>query len=211
MFTGLIVEMGTVSSLRKSPGGARLRIKADHVYHEAELGDSISINGTCLTVVEKKDNNLSFDLSDETLKFTNLGQLKKNDSVNLEPSLRLQSKIGGHFVTGHVDGLGWIRSKDRIGDVLKIGIGNEESISDILVLKGSVAVDGISLTVVEVFKDGFSVVIIPHTANMTTLGAKKPGDSVNIEVDILGKYVSKFLKRGNNENFTKTLMEEGFL
>jgi riboflavin synthase len=211
VFTGLIVEMGVVGSIAKSPAGARLQIKAEHVYDDAELGDSISINGTCLTVVEKKDNSMAFDMSDETLKSTNLGQLKVNDPVNLEPSLRLQSKIGGHFVTGHIDGLGRIKSKDRVGDVFKIVVGNEESISDLLVTKGSVAVDGISLTVVDVYKEGFSVVIIPHTSHMTTLGFKKPGDTVNIEVDILGKYVSKFLHKGKNEAFMKTLMKEGFI
>lgn len=211
MFTGLIVEMGAVISIAKSPAGARLQIKAEHVYNEAELGDSISINGTCLTAVEKKDNIMAFDISDETLRSTNLGQLKVNDSVNLETSLQLQSKIGGHFVTGHIDGLGSIISKERIGDVFKIAFHAEKSISDLLVTKGSVAVDGISLTVVDVYKDGFSVVIIPHTAQMTTLGFKKPGDTVNIEVDILGKYVSKFIHKGKNETLMKTLMEEGFI
>ncbi|UCE78259.1 MAG: riboflavin synthase [Nitrospiraceae bacterium] len=211
MFTGLIVEMGAVISITKSLEGARLRIKAEHVYNDAEIGDSIALNGTCLTVVEKKDNSMAFDMSDETLKSTNLGQLKKNDPVNLEPSLRLQSKIGGHFVTGHIDGLGRIKSKDSVGDVYKIVVNNEECISDLLVTKGSVAVDGISLTVVDVYKDGFSVVIIPHTAHVTTLGFKKPGDTVNIEVDILGKYVSKFLHKGKNEAFMQTLMKEGFI
>lgn len=211
MFTGLIVELGSVASIAKSPEGGRLQIKAEHVHNEAELGDSISINGTCLTVVEKRDNIMTFDISDETLRSTNLGQLTVNDSVNLETSLQLQSKIGGHFVTGHIDGLGTIISKDRIGDVFKIAVRTEKSLTDLLVTKGSVAVDGISLTVVDVYKDGFTVVIIPHTAQMTTLGFKKPGNTVNIEVDILGKYVSKFIHKEKSETLMKTLMEEGFI
>ena len=210
MFTGLIIEMGELVSVTKKDRGARLFLKADSVSRGAAIGDSISINGTCLTVVEIKGNILAFDLSDETLKSTNLGQLRNKDRVNLEPSLRLDSKVGGHFVTGHIDGTGRIRSKTLTGDACKIVIHAGEEITGFLVEKGSVAVDGISLTVVDVFKDGFSIVIIPHTAKMTTIGHNDEGDSVNIEVDILGKYVSKFLHKGKDRRFTETLMKEGF-
>lgn len=210
MFTGLIVELGEVASLQKKGHGARLFLKAEKVSDGAELGDSISINGTCLTVVEKKGDTLAFDLSDETLDSTNLGQLKVRDRVNLEPSLRLDARLGGHFVTGHIDGTGRIKSKALAGDVYTIVIGAGKRIVDFLVEKGSVAVDGISLTVVDVFNDGFSIVIIPHTAQMTTIGFKGPGDSVNIEVDILGKYVSRFLGKNKDSGFMKTLTEQGF-
>ncbi len=210
MFTGLIVEMGEVVSVTKREGGARLSLTAETVAGGAGIGDSISINGACLTVVEKKGGTLGFDLSNETLRATNLGQLKVKDRVNLEPALRLDARLDGHFVTGHTDGVGRIRSKTVTGDMYKVVIDAGREIVDLLVGKGSVAVDGISLTVVDVLRDGFSVVIIPHTAGMTTMGYKDAGDSVNLEVDILGKYVSKFLKRTNDSRFMQTLSEEGF-
>jgi len=167
----------------------------------------------CLTVVKSGRKELSFDLSDETLRSTNIGSLNKGDAVNLEPSLSPDSKIGGHFVTGHVDTVGKIRSRVQSGDMLKFEIEAPSKITDFLVEKGSVAVDGISLTVVDILKDSFTLVIIPHTAKLTTLGFKGSGDTVNIEVDILGKYVAKFLQRreDNDSRFMKTLMEGGFI
>jgi riboflavin synthase len=210
LFTGLIVEMGEVVAIARRGGGARLSLKAKTISGKAAMGDSISINGACLTVVEKKGDTVGFDLSDETLRATNLGQLKVKDRVNLEPALRLDGRLDGHFVTGHVDGVGRIRSKTVTGDMLKIVINAAQEIADFLVEKGSVAVDGISLTVVDVLRDGFSVVIIPHTARMTTIGYKDAGDTLNLEVDILGKYVSKFLQRTKDSRFMRTLLEEGF-
>ena len=211
MFTGLVVEMGEIVSVTKRDSGARLFLKAESMSKDAQMGDSISVNGTCLTVVEIKGKTLGFDMSDETLKSTNLGSLRAKDRVNLEPSLRLESRLGGHFVTGHIDGVGTIRSKSATGDVYKIVIGAGNDITLFLVEKGSVAVDGISLTVVEVLSNGFSIVIIPHTAALTTIGFKGPGDTVNIEVDILGKYVSKFLHKGQDSGLMKALSEEGFM
>lgn len=212
MFTGLILEMGEISSFKKRSGGAILSLKANEVASTAKKGDSISVNGVCLTVVSKNNNTLSFDLSEETLRCTNLGSLKTGDIVNLEPSLSPDSKIGGHFVTGHVDAAGRIRSKVNIGDMMKVEIKAPANIINFLVEKGSVAVDGISLTIVDILKDGFTVVIIPHTAKLTTMGFKVPGDTVNIEVDILGKYVARFLNRDKNRDsrFMNTLMEEGY-
>ncbi|TAL40311.1 MAG: riboflavin synthase, partial [Methylovulum sp.] len=211
MFTGLILEMGEILSLKKRSGGAILSLKSCKVASTAKQGDSISVNGACLTIVSKNNNILSFDLSEETLRITNLGSLKTGDIVNLEPSLSPDSKIGGHFVTGHVDTVGKIRSMVNIGDMLKVEIEAPANIMDFLVEKGSVAVDGISLTVVDILKNGFTVVIIPHTAKLTTIGFKYPGDTVNIEVDILGKYVARFLNRDKNKDsrFMETLMEEG--
>ncbi len=210
MFTGLVEEMGEVVSLMKKETGGRLFLDAEKISSDAGIGDSISINGTCLTVVETKGSTLAFDLSDETLRSTNLGSLRIKDRVNLEPSLRPDSKLGGHFVTGHIDGVGRIKSKTAEGSGYKIVIDADELITGFLVEKGSIAVDGISLTVVDVFKDGFSVVIIPHTAAVTTIGFKGAGDTVNIEVDILGKYVSKFLNKKKDSSFMQTLLEEGF-
>ena len=210
MFTGLVVEMGNVVSLTKKGNSARLSLDAKTLSRDAKLGDSIAINGTCLTVVEVKDTVLAFDLSDETLKSSNLGELKARDRVNLEPALRLDDRLGGHFVTGHIDGAGRIRSKTLEGEVYKIVIETEPWMAEYLVEKGSVAVDGISLTVVDVLRDGFSLVIIPHTTRLTTIGFKGPGDRVNVEVDILGKYVLRFLKKGKDANLMRTLMEKGF-
>ncbi|MEW6583985.1 MAG: riboflavin synthase [Nitrospirota bacterium] len=213
MFTGLVLELGEIRSVHKRRGRAILSLGAGEIATDAAIGDSISVNGVCLTVVSKKVNELSFDLSDETLARTNLGRLKAGDLVNLEPSLTPGSKIGGHFVTGHVDATAKIRSKAPSGDMWKFEFEVSSGILRYLVEKGSVAVDGISLTVVDVRKDSFTVVVIPHTAKVTTLGTKGPGDTVNIEVDILGKYVAKFLNRETDKDaaFVKTLMEEGYI
>lgn len=210
MFTGLVAEMGDVVSLMKKGSGARLSLDAVEVSRDAKLGDSIAINGTCLTVVEVKGRTLAFDLSDETLRSSNLGELKARDRVNLEPALRPDDRLGGHFVTGHIDGTGVIRAKTREGEVYKIIVKTEPWIAEYLVEKGSVAVDGISLTVVDVMRDGFSLVIIPHTAELTTIGFKGPGDRVNVEVDILGKYVARYLKREKGDDLMQTLMKKGY-
>jgi riboflavin synthase len=213
LFTGLILELGEITSINRKSGGAVLSLKSDKTASAAKLGDSIAVNGVCLTVVKSGRKELSFDLSDETLRSTNIGSLNKGDAVNLEPSMSPDSKIGGHFVTGHVDTVGKIRSRVQSGDMLKFEIEAPSKVTDFLVEKGSVAVDGISLTVVDILKDGFTLVIIPHTAKLTTLGFKGAGDSVNIEVDILGKYVAKFLQRREDKDsrFMKTLMEGGFI
>lgn len=213
MFTGIIIEMAEVIAAEKKGSVLRLALKANEITKDARVGDSIAVNGVCLTLVEIQGNVMKFDLSDETLRATTHGQLKLGDRVNLEPSLRPDSKLGGHFVSGHVDGTGRIRSKKDLGNVLEIEIEATENIIRFLVEKGSVAVDGISLTVVHVLKNSFTVVIIPHTARITTIGLKGPGDPVNIEVDIIGKYVARFLGRENDRDskLMQTLMEGGFL
>ncbi len=213
MFTGIIVEMGVIKSVKKLAGKTVLSLKAKEVVPSIKLGDSISVNGVCLTLINLQNQELSFDLSDETLHSTNLGSLATGDFVNIEPSLTPHSKIGGHFVTGHVDTVGTIRSKVKLGDMLKIEIEVPQHIMNFIVEKGSVAVDGVSLTVVDVFKNSFTLVIIPHTAKVTTLGLKGPGDTVNIEADILGKYVAKFLSKQTDRelNFMKTLKDKGYL
>jgi riboflavin synthase len=205
--------MGEIVSVKMRSGGAVLSLKAGEIAPDSKLGDSISVNGVCLTVIEKNSGMLSFDLSDETLHSTNMGRLKRGDRVNLEASLSPDSKIGGHFVTGHVDAVGAIRSKADTGDMLKIEISAPAKVMNLLVEKGSVAVDGISLTVVDVLSDSFTVVIIPHTAKLTTIGFKGAGDTVNIEADILGKYVAKFLNKdmGKDTGFMNTLMSEGYI
>lgn len=211
MFTGIIVETGEVTSIEKK-GIVHLSLNSREVVKDARAGDSISVNGVCLTAVDIKGGTMRFDLSDETLRSTNLGQLKPGDRVNLEPSLRPNSKLGGHFVSGHVDGIGKIRSKRGMGDAFEIEIEAPKDIVDFIVEKGSVAVDGISLTATNTLKNSFTVVIIPHTARLTTMGFKGPGNTVNIEVDIIGKYVARFLNREKKDSgLMKTLMEEGYI
>jgi len=217
VFTGLIVEMGTVVSLRRKEAGAFLTLSADTLAKDAGIGDSIAINGACLTVVGREGSLLSFDLSDETVRSTNLGLLRQENKVNLEPSLRSDGRLGGHFVTGHVDAVGKIRTKTLVGDTFKVVIDSPEEVTSLLVEKGSVAVDGISLTVVDAARDSFSVVIIPHTARLTTIGFKNAGDTVNLEADIVGKYVAKFLQgdrveKGNNDaRFVRSLKASGYI
>lgn len=213
MFTGLIIEMGEIVSIRRRGSAAILSLKSKKVAPNSEVGDSVSVNGVCLTVINKVGDEISFDLSEETLRSTNLGGLKIGERVNLEPSLTPESKIGGHFVTGHVDAVGKIRKKTKMGNMLKFEIEVPKNLKDFLVKKGSIAVDGISLTIVDILTDSFTVLIIPHTAKITTLGFKNIGDSVNLEADILGKYVVKFLKRTEVEDskLINTLRREGYI
>lgn len=194
MFTGLIIEAGTVHSLELRGPSGTLGIRCVDVRKDATLGDSIAVNGVCLTVTSISNDLLTFDVSFATLQSTNLGNLRRGESVNLEPSLRLNSKLGGHFVTGHVETTGAIRSITTTGNAATIEIAAPASLLHYLIPKGSVAVDGISLTVVEVLADSFTLVIIPHTADITTIGRKKVGDTVNLESDLLAKYVAKFMQ-----------------
>ena len=218
MFTGIIVARGDVVCLRRKQAGATLALRAFALAQDAAPGDSIAVNGTCLTATKIEGTLLSFDLSEETVKSTNLGRLTSGDKVNLEPSLRPDGKLGGHFVTGHVDAVGKIRSKSAIGNSFKIVIDAPPKVSEFLVEKGSVAVDGISLTVVDVSADAFSVVVVPHTAQATTIGFKRAGDTVNLEADIIGKYVARFLARGGRataagkeNSFMKSFLQTGYL
>jgi riboflavin synthase len=216
MFTGLIVEMWEVESLRPSGTGATIVLKEGPAAKGAEIGDSIAINGVCLTVTSIEHGRLSFDASSETLSSTGLGTLRPGDRVNIEPSLRADGKLGGHFVTGHVDAVGSIRRIEKDGETWRIEVSAPDEVLRYLVDKGSVAVDGVSLTVVKVFEEYFTLVIIPHTAMITTIGEKKTGDGVNLEADIIGKYVYRFLGRdqGGSEgggSLTDALRESGFM
>jgi riboflavin synthase len=222
MFTGLIIELGEVQALDKQGLNAALSIKGQEILRDIAVGDSISINGVCLTVISFEKNVARFDVSGETLRNTNLGEFRRGSSVNLEPSLKPSSKLGGHFVTGHVEAVGRIRSRRLEGNSERIEIDAPESVLRYLVPKGSVAVDGISLTVIDVLKDAFSVVIIPHTTSMTTLGFKKTGYTINLEPDILAKYVARFLRNDlsnanssgpaeADERFLSKLKDSGFI
>jgi len=211
MFTGIIEEMGSVKGLRREAGAARLAVSASLVLEGTEIGDSICVNGVCLTVVEMDGAAFSADVANETLKVTNLGDLRVGQKVNLERALRLSARIGGHLVTGHVDAVGRIREKKQEGNSWRIFIETPESALPYIIKKGSVAVDGISLTVADVEKTGFSIAMIPHTAKLTTLGSKSTGDSVNLETDIIGKYVEKLLAgRVEGDVSLEMLKKSGF-
>ena len=194
MFTGLIEEKGVVESISVDESLGRLTIQADVASADAQIGDSISINGCCLTVVTISNNQLSFDTVEETLNRTNLGNLKTGDIVNLERSLTASDRMGGHFVTGHIDVTANITKIIDEQDWKKFWFEISSEFSKYMASKGSVAVDGVSLTLVDVETEDFSVVLIPHTLEMTTLGERAVGDRVNIETDLLSKYVSRQLQ-----------------
>lgn len=193
MFTGLVEALGTVrSALPDGAGGSTLNI-AMLFAKELALGESVAINGCCLTVVERDDETARFQAGPETLTKTNLGELKPGDRVNLERSLRIGDRFGGHLVTGHIDGIGTIATREASGDWQTLGFTSPLELLRQMVPKGSVAVDGVSLTLVEVRSDRFSVMLIPHTLDMTTLGLKPIGGKVNLETDIIGKHVAQWL------------------
>ena len=196
MFTGLVEGLGTVGRTEPSGSGRRLVITPPDEMHSGgrpNLGDSIAVNGCCLTIVELAEGDWSFDVGEESLNRTNLGALKVGDAVNLERALAVGSRLGGHFVQGHVDGRGSILSIQPDGEWITMRFALPKALSRYLVEKGSIAVDGISLTVVEALEDQFSVMLIPHTLSATTLGRRKAGDVVNLEVDMLAKYVERLL------------------
>jgi len=209
MFTGIVEEIGAVKGISKSSTGAVLKIKTEKIYVDAKLGDSIAMNGACLSVIAVNINILSFDVIPETLKRTTLSDLKANDPVNLERSMKLDARIGGHFITGHID------YKGRINDIIKnqAGVGFNVSLpkefSKFVVDKGSVALDGTSLTVAAVSKDNFTVYLIPHTFKNTALGIKKKGDFINVETDIIGKYAAKDSVKASD--FQGILKEYGYM
>jgi len=199
MFTGIIQERGTVQKIKRMSGITQLGIRSELISDSASVGDSIAINGVCLTVTSIDNRVMMFDVSGETMRSTNLGTLKQGESVNLEPALRPSDRLGGHFVTGHIDGTGIIRKITPSGGKTKIEITAPDEVMQYIVKKGSVAVDGISLTVVDVYRDSFTVVIIPHTGLVTTIEKRKVNETVNLETDIIGKYVAKFLSRTSQE------------
>jgi riboflavin synthase len=199
MFTGLVESQGEVQAILPEGDAIRLEIDAGELIATGlSIGDSVSINGCCLTVIELSETTAAFQAGTETLSKTNLGRLQPDDRVNLERSLPVDGRLGGHFVQGHVDGVGTVASVDRDGEWVTMWFEIPEALARFLVPKGSVAVDGISLTVVNVEQCRFSVALIPHTLDVTTLGIRGIGDPVNIETDILGKYVERLLQTTNN-------------
>lgn len=193
MFTGLVQECGTVSRVELSPAGARLTLEAPKLAADAQLGDSIAVNGCCLTVAARPEGHLQFDLLAETLRCTNLGSLRPGSLVNLEPALAATDKLGGHFVQGHVDCTSEILAFEPSGADYRLEIGLPTEKARYVVHKGSIAVNGISLTVAELLPSSFVLWIIPHTLAVTQLRQSRAGDLVNLEFDLLAKYVERLL------------------
>jgi riboflavin synthase len=194
MFSGIVAEVGTVKAFEGNREAASLTIDASPAFRDVTLGESIAVNGVCLTVVDYCESTFVLDVSPETLRVTNLGELRPGDGVNLERSLCLNARIGGHLVSGHVDGVGRITDKRPEANALHYDLQVPKDLMRYIVPKGSIAVDGISLTVVACRPDGFRVTIIPHTAAVTTIGRKALGATVNLECDMIGKYVERALQ-----------------
>jgi len=210
MFTGIIQDTGTVRKLTRRGGDALLEVATSLPLDDVKIGDSIAVSGACLTVTALGAQGFTFDVSAETLSKTTLGGLRAGDRVNLEKALRMSDFLGGHLVLGHVDCVGRIVERTARADSIVCGFTLERGLSKYVVARGSVTVDGISLTVNSCEGDRFYVNIIPHTAEKTTLAGKKAGDPVNIETDILGKYVEKLLRPGRGVDMD-VLREHGFI
>jgi riboflavin synthase len=194
MFTGLVEAMGTVRDVVADGTGTLLTIEEPTIAKDLPLGASVAINGCCLTVVSADERTFSFQAGPETLKLTNLGELQAGAKVNLERSLKVGDRLGGHIVQGHVDGIGRVDKRDRQGEWEYVWFTCPPELSKQMIRKGSITVDGVSLTLVDVEPGRFSVALIPHTMAVTTLGFKKAGDTVNLETDMFAKYVMQYLQ-----------------
>ncbi len=206
MFTGIVQELGVLRRIERAGNIYRLDICSDRIYRDAAIGDSVAVNGACLTVTAKMGGVLNFDVMAETIRKTNLVELKDNDKVNLEGSLKANGSLGGHFVLGHVDCVGTIKNIGKTGDEFMIRVEFNGKFSRLIVEKGSIAIDGVSLTIGEAGDNTFDAYLIPHTLKATTLGIRKPGDRVNLEFDIIGKYATRLMADRN-----KTRISEEFL
>ena len=204
MFTGIIEEIGTVRAISSD----KITIDCSTVLQNTKLGDSIAVNGVCLTVTNLTAKNFTADISPETLKITSLSDLKTGSNVNLERALTLSSRLGGHIVTGHIDTVGNITKISKLNDFYEFTINFNKAFNKYVVKKGSITIDGISLTVADCGDNFVTIAVIPHTCNMTILNSLKSGDNVNIEFDILAKYVEKNLLSSNNNNITIDFLEQ---
>ena len=214
MFTGIVEEVGTIEAVKRGSASSVLRIAASVVMEDLRLGDSVSVDGVCLTARELNPRSFCADVMNETLQRSTLGTLKQGSKVNLERALSAQGRFGGHIVSGHIDGTGTITQIKRDDNAVWYTVGTSAALLRYIVEKGSVALDGISLTVARVSERDFSVSIIPHTQSNTTLAGKRTGDSVNIENDVLGKYVEKllaFTDAGNRNSKAASVLTQEFL
>ena len=194
MFTGIVEEMGAIQAVDKGLTGAKFSILASLILDDLHVGDSVSVSGACLTVTDVGEARFSVDVSTETLNCTTFGNISVGTPVNLERAMKLNERMGGHLVTGHVDGVGLLRARDQDGNDIHLTLEAPEHIIQYCVTKGSITVDGISLTINTITNRSFAVAIIPHTAKVTTVGLKQVGDPVNLESDLIGKYVERLLR-----------------
>ena len=212
MFTGIVEDKGRILRVESRGQGKRIILSVPSGLTDMQLGDSINVNGACLTVVEKGNQVVAVDVSSETLQKTTFADVREGESVNLERALRLSDRLGGHIVTGHIDGIGTIAERRKEQDFIHLAIRVPQSVSKYVVQKGSIAVDGISLTVNECQEEMIQMTLIPYTLEKTILIDKKAGDRVNVEADILGKYVEKVVSRGSSEGISLSfLTEHGFI
>ena len=193
MFTGIIEGLGTIAGIRSSGQGSRLTVEADFSLDQTKIGDSISVSGACLTAVKIDGKRFEVDVSPETLQTTTFDQAKVGERLNIERAMRFSDRIDGHLVSGHIDGTGTIKQRESLSNAIIITIAMNESLTRYMIVKGSVAVDGVSLTINTCESEYFSVSIIPYTAKLTTIGFKNKGERVNIETDMIGKYVERFM------------------
>ena len=214
MFTGLVREIGKVDGIARTAGGARLHVSLGGLAAGTKVGDSVAVSGVCLTVAELSGDVAAFDVVDETLKRTTLGKLTSGAKVNLEPAVRVGEPLGGHFVTGHVDGVATCRSRREVGEGAEVTFELADALLGDVVEKGSISLDGVSLTVARLEKTGaaFTVALVPHTLRETTLGSIKPGARVNVETDLLVKAVRRVISRarGGKDVSLDFLREHGF-
>lgn len=213
MFTGIIEEIGYIKRITPAPRGIKLTVKAHTILDDIKLGDSIAINGACQTVIEFDNESFTVDVSSETIDITTFKNFNQGTRVNLERALKLSDRLGGHIVSGHVDGIGEFISKKEKGDTTILSFKVPENISRYLIYKGSITIDGISLTISNLENNDsiFSVAIIPHTLSNTTLLSIKIGDTVNLESDLLAKYIEKLLKNNTQEVTNKSNITYEFL
>jgi riboflavin synthase len=209
MFTGIIEGLGTITAIHPSGQGSRMSITSDFNLDGTRIGDSIAVNGACLTAVTLQGRRFAVDVSPETLQRSVLGKIKIGERVNLERALRFSDRLDGHLVSGHVDGMGVLKARRRLANAILITYQLPTQLARYMIEKGSVAVDGTSLTINRLDQSSFDVSIIPHTAGLTTIGLKKVGDAVNIETDMIGKYVERFVLGRNPAHGTDAQMDGG--
>ncbi len=206
MFTGIIEETGEIAAIARGAKSCALTVRGNVIFGDLKIGDSVAVNGVCLTATAINGNTFTADVMAETMRRSGLGTLKKGSPVNLERAMSANGRFGGHIVSGHIDGVGFVRSLVREDNAVWVTVTADETLMRYIVEKGSIAIDGISLTVARVYKDAFSVSVIPHTAGETALLSKKTGDQVNLECDIIGKYVEKLV--GKQSNITEDFLRK---
>ena len=211
MFTGMIESVGKIVSKQPYGQGVELKIDTGLDLSGDAIGDSVAVDGVCLTITKMKGSVFSAHASAETISRSTLGDIRPGAKVNIERALTLSSRLGGHFVLGHVDTVGKILQKDPAGESMRIKVGFERAYAKYVIEKGSIAIDGVSLTINDVYKDAFAVNIIEYTAQSTSLTPKSPGDRVNLEFDVLGKYVESLLNKDTGVSLKNLLTEQGFL